>query len=156
MSVFDVELGEEDRIPEGYDIIRLQDLEDTEEFSGEATMTSIEPVIFDQDGEEVTKYRSRLQIVNDDTAEVLSININLKTGEEIQKNVRMSVLFDFLKSVLNCAGEWDISKNMIKKANIEEFVEYINESSKITIIKKTVNTSNFSFNSFEVIDMIFE
>lgn len=156
MSIFDIELGEEDRIPEGYDIIRLQDLEDNEEFSGEATMTSIEPVIFDQDGEEVTKYRSRLKIVNDDTAEVLSININLKTGEEIQKNVRMSVLFDFLKSVLNCAGEWDISKNMIKKANIEEFVEYINESSNITIIKKTVNTSNFSFNSFEVIDIIFE
>lgn len=155
-SIFDVELDHEDIIdvPEGYERVMLSELDDDVEVEGRVEMSSVQSVTFDDDGEEVTKYRCQLAIFDDDAEDYTLINLNLKKAGDIQENIRKgSVLYDFITSIMELENpQSTVNKNIIRKVNLETFREWINALQKITI-KVVERNGDFVFNSFKVIDV---
>ena len=155
-SIFEVELDHEDIIdvPEGYEKVMLSELDDDVGVEGRVEMSSVQAVTFDEDGEEVTKYRCQLAIFDDDAEDYTLINLNLKKEGDVQENIRKgSVLYDFITSVMELENpQSTANKNIIRKVNLETFREWINALQKITI-KVVERNGDFVFNSFKVIDV---
>lgn len=124
-----------DEVPMDYEFIRLDDLGDEAAYIGRPVMKPITAYTFDNDGEEQTKHRSTLYLVNDEEEEVLQININLKSGDEIQSGINKgSVLYDFIGSLkeMEVPGYME-NYNKIKKFNLNEAEDFINSLTKAEI-----------------------
>ena len=69
-SSLDMGYEEEDNLPYEYERIRLTDLEDQETYTGRPVMTEVQSFTIDDDGEEVTKYRCKLYLIDDEEEEM--------------------------------------------------------------------------------------
>ena len=141
-------------IPEGYEKAELRDFEDGTLITGRPEMSSVTSYTFDDDGEEKTINRFKLFIFKDDEKIYVEINVNLKNGGDIHKNIRKgSVLFDFLTSILELENPGSVGKsNIIRNANLAEYREFVNRMSEMTIEVKE-KSGTYVFYSFLVRDV---
>lgn len=135
-----------------YTRINLNELEDQDEYEGRPLLLPVEVVQFDE--EEDPRYRSRLLLIDDECEEYLQININLKQKGDIQTNVHnASLLYALIGGIQNLSNpQWTTMFNRIKKVDLSEWEDYINnkESMTVEIITKT---GSFSYNSFRITDL---
>ena len=109
---------------------------------------------FDDDGDEKTVHRFKLFIFQDDDETYVEINVNLKNGGDIHKNIRKgSVLFDFLTSILELENAGCVGKsNIIRNVNLAEYREFVNRLSQMSIkVKERAGT--YAYYSFLVKDV---
>ena len=141
-------------LPQGYQQYKLRDLDDGETFDGKPMITGIREFTFNENGNDVKKYNCRFIIIDDNDECYCDINLNLKTGELIQKNIhKNSVLYDFMSSIMDLEQEgWSKQyKGGINKANLQEYIDFINDLSYIEITVKEVILDGLNpFNSFKV------
>ena len=149
-SSLDMGYEEEDDIPYEYERIRLTELDDQETYTGRPVMTEVQSFTIDDDGEEVTKYRCKLFLIDDEEEEMLEININLKTGNDTQTNIRKgAVLYDFITSIKELESPGFASLfNRINKVDLKEFRDFINDCSEATIKCLERQGGSFTYNSF--------
>ena len=141
-------------IPDGYERAELKDFEDGTMITGRPEMSSVTSFTFDDDGEEKTVNRFKLFIFKDDEQLYIEINVNLKNGGDIHKNIRKgSVLFDFLTSLLELENSGSVGRsNIIRNANLAEYREFVNKLSEMSIEVKE-KTGSYVFYSFRVRDV---
>lgn len=141
-------------IPDGYEKAELKDFEDGTLITGRPEMSSVTSYTFDDDGEEKTVNRCKLFIFKDEEQVYVEININLKNGGDIHKNIRKgSVLFDFLTSILELENAGSVGKsNIIRNVNLAEYREFVNRLSEMTIEVKE-KTGTYVFYSFLIRDV---
>lgn len=141
-------------VPQGYERYRLKELEDGETFDGKPYLSNILESTFEENGKEVTKYRCRFVLIDDTDGCFCDINLNLKSGNLIQKNIhKNSVLYDFISSIMDLEKEgWSKQyKGGIDKANLQEYIDFVNDLSYMEITVKTVTLEGLApFNSFKV------
>ena len=141
-------------IPEGYEKAELKDFEDGTLLRGRPEMASVSSFTFDDDGEEKTVNRFKLYIFQDADQLYVEINVNLKNDGDIHKNIRKgSVLFDFITSILELENAGTVGKsNIIRNVNLEEYREFVNSLSEMTIQVKE-RSGTYTFYSFIVRDV---
>ena len=143
---------EETEPQDWYDYVRinLNELEDGDEYWGRPCLTDIETVQFDE--EEQPKHRCRLLIIDDDEQEYLQININLKTADPVQSNVHnASGLYALIAGLQNLQDpKWSSRYNRIRKVNIEDWQNYVNNLEEMSIKVVTKSGSSFTYNSFRI------
>ena len=149
-SSLDMGYEEEDNLPYEYERIRLTDLEDQETYTGRPVMTEVQSFTIDDDGEEVTKYRCKLYLIDDEEEEMLEININLKKYGDVQTNIRKgAVLYDFITSIKDLESPGFASLfNRINKVDLKEFRDFINGCSEATLKCLERQGGNFVYNYF--------
>ena len=128
-------------IPDGYERAELE-------------MSSVTSYTFDDAGDEKTVHRFKLFIFQDDDSTYVEINVNLKNGGDIHKNIRKgSVLFDFLTSILELENAGSVGKsNIIRNANLAEYREFVGRLSQMSIeVKERAGT--YAYYSFLVRDV---
>ena len=141
-------------IPDGYEKALLSDFEDGEIITGRPEMSSVTSFTFDDDGDEKTVHRFKLYIFQDDDATYVEINVNLKNGGDIHKNIRKgSVLFDFLTSILELENKGSVGKsNIIRNVNLAEYREFVGRLTEMSIeVKERAGT--YAYYSFLVRDV---
>lgn len=141
-------------IPDGYEKAELKDFEDGALITGRPEMSSVTSFTFDDDGEEKTVNRFKLFIFKDDEKIYVEINVNLKNGGDLHKDIRKgSVLFDFLTSILELENAGTVGKsNIIRNANLAEYREFVNRLEEMTIeVKEKAGT--YVYYSFVVRDV---
>lgn len=140
-------------IPEDYTQYKLSSFDNLETYKGKPTFTAPEEINFvDEDtGEEVTKYRCKFYVVNSARESAMEANINLKTKEDLQKNIRVgSVLYDFIGSLIEFENPNFMEKNnIITQVDLSEIREFVNQLNSIEIEIHEHN-GNFSYNTFKV------
>lgn len=149
-SSLDMGYEEEDDIPYEYERIRLTELDDQETYTGRPVMTEVQSFTIDDDGEEVTKYRCKLFLIDDEEEEMLEININLKANNDVQTNIRKgAVLYDFITSIKELESPGFASLfNRINKVDLKEFRDFLNDCSEATIKCLERQGGSFTYNSF--------
>ena len=162
MSIFTLEMGYEDILetPDDYMGFVLKDLSNSEIFIGKPQMTGLKSDTFessnkfDEKGNPVIEKVNKVQlrIVNDEKAEYLDININLKKPTlKIDKVKKGSVLFDFIQSTLELETEGcTLGKNIFTNVNLQEFIDFI-KSLQVLGVKNIERRGKFNFNSFYVV-----
>ncbi len=141
-------------IPDGYEKAELKDFEDGALITGRPEMSSVTSFTFDDDGEEKTVNRFKLFIFKDEEKIYVEINVNLKNGGDLHKDIRKgSVLFDFLTSILELENAGTVGKsNIIRNANLAEYREFVNRLEEMTIeVKEKAGT--YVYYSFVVRDV---
>ena len=133
-----------------YDRIRLNELGDGDEYMGKPLLLPVETVQFDE--EEDPRYRSRLLLIDDEGEEYLQINLNLKQKGDVQTNVHnASSLYALIGGIQNLSNpQWTTMFNRIKKVDLSEWEEYINNKETMTVEIKEKSGSNFTYNSFRI------
>lgn len=141
-------------IPDGFEKAELKDFEDGKLITGRPQMSSVTSYTFDDDGEEKTVNRFKLFIFKDDEQIYVEINVNLKNGGDMHKNIRKgSVLFDFITSILELENPGSVGKsNIVRNVNLAEYREFVNRLSDMTIEVKE-KSGNYVFYSFIVKDV---
>ena len=136
-----------------YTRINLNELEDGDEYEGKPLLLPVETVQFDE--EEDPRYRSRLLLIDDDAEEYLQINLNLKQKGDIQTNVHnASSLYALIGGIQNLSNpQWTTLFNRIKKVDLSEWEEYINNKETMTVEIVQKEGSNFTYNSFRITDL---
>lgn len=149
-SSLDMGYEEEDDIPYEYERIRLTELDDQETYTGRPVITEVQSFTIDDDGEEVTKYRCKLFLIDDEEEEMLEININLKANGDVQTNIRKgAVLYDFITSIKELESPGFASLfNRINKVDLKEFRDFLNDCSEATIKCLERQGGSFTYNSF--------
>ena len=106
------------------------------------------------DEEEKPRHRCRLLIIDDDEQEYLQININLKTSDTIQSNVHnASALYALIAGLQNLQDpKWSTKFNRIRKVNIEDWMNYVNDLESMNVKVVTKDGSSFTYNSFRIIE----
>lgn len=135
-----------------YNRLDINKLEDGDYYSGKPELSNVETYTYDNDGKEVTKHRIHLILIDEEEEEYLDIRINLKKPEEIQKRIHhKSKLYSL------CCGLMELENpgvtqdnNIIKKVDLGEFREFINDLSEMTIRVKTEFSKDFTYNTFVV------
>ena len=145
---------EETEAQDWYDYLRinLNELEDGDEYWGRPFLTDIQEVQFDE--EEKPRHRCRLLIIDDDEQEYLQININLKTSDTIQTNVHnASALYALIAGLQNLQDpKWSTKFNRIRKVNLEDWINYVNDLESMNVKVVTKDGSSFTYNSFRIIE----
>ena len=145
---------EETEAQDWYDYLRinLNELEDGDEYWGRPFLTNIETVQFKK--KKKPRHRCRLLIIDDDEQEYLQININLKTPDTIQSNVHnASALYALIAGLQNLQDpEWSTKFNRIRKVNIEDWQNYVNDLESMNVKVVTKDGSSFTYNSFRIIE----
>ena len=141
-------------IPDGYEKAELKDFEDGTLITGRPEMSSVTSFTFDDDGEEKTVNRFKLFIFKDEEKLYVEINVNLKNSGDIHKNIRkVSVLFDFITSILELENAGSVGKsNIIRNVNLAEYREFVNRLTEMTIQVKE-KSGSYVFYSFIVRDV---
>ena len=136
-----------------YTRINLNELEDQDEYEGRPLLLPVEVVQFDE--EEDPRYRARLLLIDDEAEEYLQININLKQKGDVQTNVHnASSLYALIGGIQNLSNpQWTTMFNRIKKVDLSEWEEYINNKETMTVEIVTKSGSNFTYNSFRITDL---
>ena len=136
-----------------YTRINLNELDDGDEYEGRPLLLPVEVVQFDE--EEDPRYRSRLLLIDDEGEEYLQINLNLKQKGDIQTNVHnASSLYALIGGIQNLSNpQWTTMFNRIKKVDLSEWEEYINNKETMTVEIVTKSGSNFTYNSFRITDL---
>ena len=82
------------------------------------------------------------------------ININLKTPDTIQSNVHnASALYALIAGLQNLQDpEWSTKFNRIRKVNIEDWQNYVNDLESMNVKVVTKDGSSFTYNSFRIIE----
>ena len=162
-SLFTLEMDYEQmmEIPEDYSQIRLSELDNKEVFTGKPQISGLltneyENGEFDDDGNPLfdTVHKLRLVLTNDDDAEYLDININLKKPDYNVPVIRKgSVLFDFVQSILEIENKGCTKgKNVFRNVNLKQFTDFINGTVNVMAVKNIERKSrNFEYNSFYVV-----
>lgn len=133
-----------------YTRINLNELDDGDEYEGRPLLLPVEVVQFDE--EEDPKYRARLLLIDDEAEEYLQINLNLKENGDVQTNVHnASSLYALIGGIQNLSNpQWTQMFNRIKKVDLSEWEEYINNKESMTVEIVTKSGSNFTYNSFRI------
>ena len=136
-----------------YDRIRLNELGDGDEYTGKPLLLPVETVQFDE--EEEPRYRARLLLIDDEEEEYLEINLNVKQKGDVQTNVHnASSLYALIGGIQNLSNpQWTQMFNRIKKVDLSEWEEYINNKESMTVEIITKEGSSFSYNSFRITDL---
>ena len=136
-----------------YTRINLNELDDGDEYEGRPLLLPVEVVQFDE--EEDPRYRARLLLIDDEGEEYLQININLKQNGDVQTNVHnASSLYALIGGIQNLSNpQWTTLFNRIKKVDLSEWEEYINNKESMTVEIVTKSGSNFTYNSFRITDL---
>lgn len=142
-------------IPEGYVENTLNDFYEDDIIQGKPHLTDIIEYSFtDEDDNEVNKARIELIIVDDDEEEFTRVRINLKTNDNIQKNVHfMSSLFKLIKGLAEmkkagCFGGY----NIIKKVDLAKIKEQVNALDEITLKVTEESIRDNEYNSFVIVN----
>ena len=141
-------------IPDGYEKAELKDFEDGKLITGRPEMSSVTSYTFDDNGEEKEVHRFKLFIFQDTEKLYVEINVNLKNGGDIHKNIRKgSVLFDFITSILELENPGSVGKsNIIRNVNLAEYREFVNRLGLMSIEVKE-KSGTYVFYSFIVKDV---
>ena len=136
-----------------YERIRLNELGDGDEYMGKPLLLPVETVQFDE--EEDPRYRARLLLIDDEEEEYLEINLNVKQKGDVQTNVHnASSLYALIGGIQNLSNpQWTTMFNRIKKVDLSEWEEYINNKETMTVEIVTKSGSNFTYNSFRITDL---
>lgn len=148
-----VELAYEEESPLlEYNKLDISQLEEDDYYSGKPELSQVETYTYDNDGKEETKHRIHLFLIDEEEEEYLDIRINLKKPDDIQERIHHKS-----KLYALCCGLMELENpgvtqnmNMIKKVDINEFREFINNLSEMTIRVKTEYGNNFTYNTFIV------
>lgn len=134
-----------------YERKTLADIGDGEFYEGKPQLMNISDYTFDEDGEEVTKHRTQLVLIDEDAEEFLQININLKSSDDIQRGVHMkSSLYKLVGGIMEGQTPgWTQTHNVLTSVSIKEFQEFINGLESMTVEIKEVEGS-FSYFTFIV------
>ena len=99
-------------------------------------------------------YEEIVDIFKDEEQLYVEINVNLKNGGDIHKNIRKgSVLFDFLTSILELENAGSVGKsNIIRNVNLAEYREFVNRLGEMTIEVKE-KSGTYVFYSFLIRDV---
>lgn len=147
-----------ENLPANAERMVLSELSPDDEFMGKPLLSEIQTVTFDDDGEEVTKYRCQLIILDDDEEEpeYLIINLNLKANDDIQTNIRKgSVLYDFIASIRELEQPGIMSHyNKINRVNLKEFRDFINDVgvASVKVLGRTLGNGAM-YNSFKFTEL---
>ena len=128
----------------------LKEFEDGDEYEGKPLLLPVESVVFDE--EEGPRYRSRLLLIDEEFEEYLEININLKENGDVQTNVHnASSLYALIGGIQNLSNpQWTQMFNRIKKVDLSEWEEYINNKESMTVEIVEKEGSKFTYNSFRI------
>ena len=136
-----------------YTRINMNELADGDEYEGKPLLLPVQTVQFDEDEE--PRYRSRLLLIDDEAEEYLQINLNLKQKGDVQTNVHnASSLYALIGGIQNLSNpKWTTQYNRIRKVNLEEWRQYLENKNtmNVTIVEKS--GSNFTYNSFRIISL---
>ena len=135
-----------------YNKLDISQLEEDDYYSGKPELSQVETYTYDNDGKEETKHRLHLFLIDEEEEEYLDIRINLKKPDDIQERIhhksKLYALCCGLMELENPGVTQDM--NIIKKVDINEFREFINNLSEMTIRVKTEYGNNFTYNTFIV------
>lgn len=132
-----------------YERKTLADIGDGEFYEGKPHLLNISDYTFDEDGQEVTKYRTQLCLVDEDEEEFLQININLKSNEDVQRGVHFkSSLYKLVGGIMEQQQPgWTQKHNIITSVSVKEFKEFIDGLESMTVEIKEV-TGSFNYFTF--------
>lgn len=135
-----------------YERVTLQDLGDGEFYEGKPRLSPVQEVTFDEDGEEVKRYRCQLWLIDDDAEEYLQVNINLKAPGDIQKALHYkSSAYKLIGGIMEqLQPGWTQSHNVIVKTDLSEIRDFLEEKESMTIAIHELEGSDFSYLSFSV------
>ena len=143
-------------IPDDYLITNITELYDGDIIEGKPELSDIITSEFENDdGEKEISHRVELGVVNDTDEEVTIIRINLKSGDDIQKNVHAkSKLFLLVKGLMEMkcgAGCFD-QYNRLKSISIDKIQSMVNDLDFIKMKVKEESAGTFEYNSFVVLN----
>ena len=144
-------------IPEDYDIINLNDMEDEEEFEGKPFLSEMETRTWTnkETDEEETMYRVTLVLMDDDAREAYLYPINFDTDsvirEKVHPNSKLHSLISGLAE-LEFTGAAESLKNKETRCNLDLLREKVDLYKIMTIKCKTIYGKEFNWNDFCIMD----
>ena len=134
-----------------FERLTLGDIGDGEHYQGKPVLSDVSSVTFDEDGQEITKYRCQLWLVDYEAQEFLQINLNLKNSTDVQVNVHYKSQLYKLVGGINeqLSPGWTQANNYIDRVDLSEIRDYVNKLKSMTIRAREVH-GTFDYYTYAV------